>query len=154
MNAVLAQSIEIRQEHYSSELVRELLPMLEKNWEESPTYSKEIRIAPDFKAYKAMDDQGRVLCLTARVNGRLIGYSIWYIITSFNYEGKSGHGVALYIEPEYRGQGAWLLTRGEAMLREKGITRFYWFARPGTLLHKLVSVLGYVADEVVMEKLK
>jgi len=153
MNDVVKPNISIAQEHYSPGLVEELKPLIKKNWEESPLYEKEIALAPDFQKYRAMDDAGLVLCMTGRVDGRLVGYAIWYIIKSFNYPGESGHGIALYIEDAYRGYGVWLLKRSEALLRERGIRRFYWFARPNSLPYKLVKAMGYREDEVVMEKI-
>jgi GNAT superfamily N-acetyltransferase len=145
-------ALTVQQEHYSDVLRDELMPMLEQNWKESPSYNQEIALAPNFERYKYMDSQGMVMCLTARDEGRLVGYAIWYVVTSFNYQGKSGHGVAAYIEEAHRGHGMDLLRKGEALLREQGIQRFYWFARPGSTLYKLLQRLGYVADEAVMEK--
>jgi hypothetical protein len=153
MNATLKLPPRIAQEHYSEKLRDEVMPLLQKNWKESASYLQEVVLSPNFERYKDMDAKGQLLCVTARSHsGRLVGYGVWYIVTSFTWEGKSGNGVALYIEEGYRGHGMNILRQGERLLDAQGIKRKYWFAKPDSVLYKLLVAIGYTPDEVVMEK--
>ena len=153
MNAVLKEKFEIQHERYSERLCEELLPLLKQNWEASASYKADITLKPDWPRYKKMDDMGMVLCLTARDEGRLVGYAIWFIVSSFNYESlKVAHGTAWYMAQGYKGHGVKLLRRGERMLIEHGIRRFYWFVSPGSPLQELLKAFGYEPDELIMEK--
>jgi hypothetical protein len=152
MSAVLRE-IELQQEHYSEELVAELVPMLRKNWQSSSSYQESIDLQPNLARYKQMDAAGMVLCMTARDQGKLVGYCIWYIVTSLNYNGKSAHGVAWYVDDEHHGYGISLLRRGHALLRAQKIDRFYWFAVPDSTLCRLLVADGYKPHEVVLEKI-
>lgn len=160
MNAIVSSDVFIQRERYSDALAQEILPLLRQNWRESESYKPEIEIDPDFARYRYLDEHDMLLVYTARCASRLVGYAIWYVVTSFNYKGfkdgglKSAHGTALYVEPDWRGHGAQLLRQSEGVLRARGIQRFYWFVPPASYLRKILEACGYAADEVLMEKLK
>jgi L-amino acid N-acyltransferase YncA len=151
---VLKPKFEIAIEHYSEQICAELLPLLKKNWAASASYKADIKLDPDFAKYKKMDELGMMHPVIARVDGRIVGYAIWFTVSSFNYAGITvAHGSAWYMEEGYRGYGLTLLHYGERLLREKGIRRFYWFVSPGSDLQRLLATQGYESDELIMEKI-
>jgi hypothetical protein len=152
MNAVLKPKFTIQREHYSEALCAELLPLLKQNWSASSSYKDAISLSVDFPKYKVLDEKGMVMFVSARQDGRLVGYSLWWIVTSLNWAGRSAHGVAWYVTEECVGYGMHLLRETERLLADEGIRRKYWLAKPDSVLYKLLVADGFVGDEIVMEK--
>jgi GNAT superfamily N-acetyltransferase len=143
----------IQQEHYSEAICTEMLPLVQRNWRESTSYEEGLEADPDFARYKRLDDAGMCLCLTARAEGRLVGYVVFIVSTSTHHKTVlCGAGDALYLEPEFRGHAAELLRQAEQMLRARGVRRLGWPVDEGSPLRKLLKSFDFHDDEIVMEK--
>jgi GNAT superfamily N-acetyltransferase len=155
VNAQLKPSITIQAEHYSDAFWAELLPMIRTNWEASPSYMPEFPIDPDLARYRQLDSLGRLLCLSARENGRLIGYSV--MILNFAMHHRTvicGFGDVIYVE-EGRGRAhvaADLIRASREWARSKGARRLAWWVEPDSPLKKILQSLGFASDEVLMEQ--
>lgn len=155
MSAVMDHKITLQQERYSPGFIEELKPLIERNWKESESYKADLEVNPNYVRYQALDDAGLVVCMTARMNGFLFGYAIFFISFSLHHQHiKGGYGDAAYVE---HGIGAGQILRDLVLacheeLKTRGVTHLGWPVPQNGKLHKLLLSLGYVGDEIVMEK--
>lgn len=80
----------------------EALPLMRSNYEETGTWQGEFN--PDLQKLKRMEEAGFVRVFTARIQGKLVGYQVFFVMFGIN------HPAALmavchvaYVSPVYRG---------------------------------------------------
>lgn len=143
----------IASEHYSEAFAKELLPLLRKNWQESPSYEPDLEVDPNFDVYRQLDEAGVLLCITLRDGVRLVGFVVYIVSPSVHHRSMMvGRGDVMYIEPPYRGQSKELLSTAEHLLRAHGVKRLGWAVTNGGSLYKLLRAIGFRDDEIVLEK--
>jgi hypothetical protein len=99
---------------------KEIFPI---HWEELALHREEIPLSIDEKKYEALDAQDILLILTARDQGALVGYFLWFLMPHGHYlsSGVMGLTDMYYVLPEYRhGTGAKLFIASERELRNRG----------------------------------
>lgn len=156
MNAQLKPAVIIASERYSDELIAEMSPLLYEHWQEIATFKDKIPLDPDFPRYQKLDELGKILCLTARSDGNLIGYSVFVNQYPGHYKSTlSGLNDVIWVHPDHRrGRvGLLLIRQTEDALRTMGVKKMTWHAKPDTQLHALLLKLSYVVDEIMLAKL-
>jgi GNAT superfamily N-acetyltransferase len=112
----------------------------------------------DSAIYLELERLGRLLVVTARKSGALVGYYIAIVIDHHPHNkdgGKVSNCDMFYVLPEHRrgGAGAKLLMRAEKELRNLGVRK----ASMSTKLHfengLLMDALGWEKTDVVRQKL-
>ena len=63
-----------------------------------------------------------------------------------------GFGDSIFVEPEYRSYTLMLAERFEKEMRELSVQIIGWPTHINGPMYKLLSQLGYVGDDIVMEK--
>ena len=82
----------------------ELRPMLEQHWAEISWYQDEVPYDPDWDRYAKMADAGMLHIVTARDEGKLIGYYISLLTAGMHYRSTVyAMNDVLFVDPEYRG---------------------------------------------------
>lgn len=155
MSARLKPIVQIQSESYSDELIAEMEPMLRAHWQEIATFKDKIPLDPDFPMYAKLDAMGKLLCLTARMDGRLVGYCVTFLTRSGHYKSTlSGLNDVIYVDPDYRSGtlGLRLIREAETRMENLGVVKPIWHVKPGTTMHSLMLRLGYVEDEIMMAK--
>ena len=75
------------------------------------------KLNPDYDSYIEYDRLGFVQCTTVRDGGKLVGYSVEFIIKNLHYKGKvNAMNDMIYLLPEYRHLG--LLSKLITFVRE------------------------------------
>jgi hypothetical protein len=155
MNAIVKPKVTIVRERYSQRLCEELLPLLKKNWVRTESYIGGLEVDPDFERYKRLDAMDMVTCVTARIEGLLIGYAIYFTSFSSHHKTvKTGHGDMIYVEDE-PGMGHIvfdLLKECERLQRAANVFCTGWFVRKESRFYAILRSRGYVDDEIMMEK--
>tara|TARA_R110000824_G_scaffold208044_5_gene393628 strand:- start:1328 stop:1777 length:450 start_codon:yes stop_codon:yes gene_type:complete len=67
-----------------TELQDELNPLFEAHWEEVALY-KELPLKPNWELYGALEDKDALVFITARNDGKLVGYTTWLLCPSLHY---------------------------------------------------------------------
>ena len=84
--------------------IEEMKPILQNHWEEIALHKDKIKLCPDYKRYAALDAMGALHTVTARLEGKLVGYFTSFVSTHLHY---SDHLFAsndiLFIDPSLRG---------------------------------------------------
>ncbi len=154
--------IQIHEVTYSETLAKEVAPLLERHWREIAHYQTAVPLAVDFGVYERASMQKRLLILTARDEGKLIAYCVFFITRSPHYTSTLyALNDVLYVVPEYRNTrtGLALIRESEKRLRERGCQRISWHVKEknadGSLnpLGTILSRLGYAVEELHLGKL-
>lgn len=94
--------IEYNEEKFE-EVIEELKPLLNDHYEEIAIYQDKIDLNPNYEMYKALEDLGNLHVLTARDEGRLVGYCVTFIQSHPHYiDHLFAANDILYIMPDYR----------------------------------------------------
>lgn len=146
-------SLQIEQEHYSEALRDELLPLIVRNWRESPSYVPGIDADPDWERYRLLDEAGSILCLTVRAGSTLVGYLIALSHTSLHHRTIRCATIdAFFLLPPYRFFAGRLYRLAEDHFLAAGIRQVGWSVDRDSQVQAFAHSLGFDADEVLMEK--
>ena len=84
--------------------LKEMKPLILKHWQEVSWYKDKIPYSPDWDKYYAMEDAGMLHIVTARDEGKLVGYYVSVVNSGLHYsETKFAMCDALFVDPDYRG---------------------------------------------------
>jgi len=127
------------------EIYPELLPLFESHWRELGPYKDKMPLSPNVEIYSYLEAQGQLLTLTARQEGRLVGYIICAIRTGLHYSTTLQAITDIpYVAPSVRGRGVgvrlFLAAQEELKARKVGP----WFAS-----YKVGSELAPSMDKVL-----
>jgi GNAT superfamily N-acetyltransferase len=156
VNAQLQPRLVIGREPLTEALLAESAGLLYQHWEEIATFREWIPLDPNWPWYLREEAAGRILCLTARVKGTLIGYSVFALRFPPHYQSTfCAINDVIWVHPEHRlGRvGLQLIRESESQLRALGVKKITWHAKPATALHQLLERIGYSTDEVSMARL-
>jgi len=132
-----------------------LAPLLQAHRDELATAKHLMELAPNWDAYRALEQCGALLALIAYLDGEIVGYSVNFIGPHMHYSGlRYAHNDALYVKPEHRGGrlGLKLMRETEWLAREKGARMMMWHAKPGTALERILPRLGYAVQDIIYSK--
>lgn len=101
----------------------EAFPLLFDHWQEIAHY-KDILLDPDTTRYHALENSGMLRIYTARVGGKLVGYSV-FIVSRHAHYASSLHALqdVLFVHPDHRrGRlGIRLIEHSEEQLRAEHV---------------------------------
>lgn len=135
--------------------LEELKPILHKHHKEASSLNESIELDPDYDAYEMMDENGYILFYTARDDGKLIGYCLYFILKDLQHK---SHLVAkndfIFIDPSYRktGVSVELFKRAEEVLRDLGVSYITQSMKKHREFKTLMDILEYDELEVVYHR--
>lgn len=126
--------------------LEEVKPILPIHWEELALHKEKVPLDPQYNVYLERDAQGGVILITAREDGKLIGYFVGFIAPGLHYQTCLTCTMDIfYVHPDHRGGGTGyhLFKSAEKELKRRGVQRLF----VGSKLHKdaswLFEKLGY-----------
>lgn len=154
--------INIAREGFSDETFDEVMPLAQKCWDESTTFKgetcayhgdRDFKIEPSKEGYQQLEKNGCLVLITLRDDGVLKGYIVGFTYYSLHH-GKilCGIGDTMYIEPECRFYTRSMAKRFEKEMRAMGAQIIGWPVHINGPVYEVLKVLGYVGDDIVMEK--
>jgi len=82
---------------------QEAMELFQKHYEEIAERTDVIALDPDLKRYNNLYDQGMLEIHTIRDDGKLVGYSLWFVVSHIHYKNSlTANSDVLYISPDYR----------------------------------------------------
>ena len=82
---------------------REAVELFQKHYEEVAERQDVIALDPDIIRYKRLYKANAMEIHTARDDGKLIGYSIWFVTNHIHYkQSVTASSDVVYISPDYR----------------------------------------------------
>lgn len=86
------------------DVIEEIKPLLEAHYEEVAWYQDEVPFDPDYEKYEVMANTGLLHIVTARDDGKLIGYFVSLVASGMHYkQTKFALNDILFVHPDYRG---------------------------------------------------
>lgn len=155
MNAALKTQVIISQEPFTDDLCAEMLPMAQENWVRSESFTSDRPLDPAVSKYKMLEKSGSMTTVTARRQGTLVGYLVFFDHFSLHHQTLHvAHGDLVFVmdDRDLRYAAAALLALAESILTEKKVEFSGWFCKPGSILHKFLLARGYQDDEILVEK--
>ena len=128
------------------DIIEELKPLTEAHWEEIALNKDNIKLNPDWERYKMLSKCGMLQLVTARIEGKLIGYCCDIIATSLHY---SDHLFAvndvLFLHHDHRkGKNAIALLKFvENELKKRNASVHYLHMKIEHDFESLAQYLGY-----------
>lgn len=155
-------TVTIQTEPFDAAIFEELLPLIQKGWDECSTIkaetcafhgNRDFVIKPAFETYKKLADAGSMVLVTLRDHGVLQGYVEGFLYQALHHTGVlCGIGDAIYIEPGYRSHVLKMIVRFEDELRNLKAEIIGWPTHINGPLYKVLKAHGFVGDDIVMEK--
>ena len=149
-------SVTVQREKWD-DFVVEALPLFKMNYQELSTDKATIPLDVREEEFSNLDAKGVLHAVTAREDGKLIGYHISALLPHMHYKssGLMAYTDVYFLHPDYRigTTGIKLLNEVERTLAERGIKKFYI----GTKIHSdngaLLEALGYRPTDRIYTKL-
>lgn len=133
----------------------EALPLLHTHWLEI-SHDLDIPLDPDVDRYSELDQEGKIRIYTARVNGVLVGYVVFFLVINLHYRSSfQAHADLVYVDPARRNStiGLRLLKFAEAELRDENVQladHHVKLAHPA--LGVILERMGYEPVETIYRK--
>lgn len=134
------------------DVIEEIEPLLKRHWEEIALYP-DIKLDPNYQFYRAANQGGALLIYTARLDGVLIGYAIYFVRPSHPH--YQGHGWAvsdiIMVMPEHRTVGVayGLFNLVECDLRDRKISVMHTNTKTAhPQLAKFLEARGHAKIEI------
>lgn len=81
----------------------DIIPLLEKHWEEVALNKEKIKLNPDWDAYANLEDAGILKIFTARDNRKLVGYFVVFVKSHIHYKDHLFcYNDVIFVDEEYR----------------------------------------------------
>lgn len=81
----------------------DIIPLLEKHWEEVALNKEKIKLNPDWDAYANLEDAGILKIFTARDDRKLVGYFVVFVKSHIHYKDHLFcYNDVIFVDEEYR----------------------------------------------------
>lgn len=143
------------QEESLREVALEVQSLLREHWEEIALNKDVIKLDPDWEKYEQLAEGGILRILTARADGKLVGYYVSVVTPHLHYRGSlTAFGDIFYLKKEYREGliGYRMLKANDKMLKGHGVQRILAMEKLHQPLGQLWKRLGYTHVENVYSK--
>jgi hypothetical protein len=130
-------------------VIDEIGPLLEKHWREIARY-RDLPLVPHWDGYYAAQEAGRLYIFTARRQGTLVGYAVFFKGHMHYRSSQIYTQDILYVLPECRGMiGARLLKFCDDSLKAEGAQAVYHHCKTDHDFGPLLKKMGYEAIDTV-----
>jgi len=138
------------------DVIAEVEPLLELHYQELTLNRDVVKLNPDWHRYAELEHAGAFHVFTARDDGRLIGYSAFFLGPHLHYKDLVvANNDVLYLHPDARSGmvGIRLIKTSEAGMKALGAAKITWHAKHSNDLQQILARLGYTDEEVIMGKI-
>lgn len=134
--------------------------MIEQHWKEAASMPDIRKLVINEDAFLKSDAAGMLICVTARDDGKLVGYIIGYLVAAFHTaESKQGHQNYYFVMPDQRGNGVfkYLFFQFEQEAKARGASlssgrQKLENGQPTNIPDRFFETMGYDKSEVVWKK--
>lgn len=144
------------QEESGISILKEIQPLLMEHYAELSVHrSQGFALAPNYAAYKALDDNGVLVVTTMRQGGELVGYVSYILSPHLHYDGVVNADIDVFFltKPLRKGfVGYQLLRESEKYARRRGATHIVQKSKISMDVSALFVRMGYTEIERVFIK--
>lgn len=137
------------------------IDLFSEHWDEIAKNKRVMRLAPNWKKYYALEEQGMTLILGMYAVQRgpycevLIGYSVNFITEHMHYKDlKICQNDLLFMQENWRSgrHGLRLILATEAAAKEREAQLMLWHAKPETTLDAILPRMRYQTQDIIYSK--
>jgi len=131
-------------------ILTEGLELLVKHWEMIAINKDKIQLKPNVAAYLELERVGIIKVFTARDNGLLVGYIVFFVQPSLHYmDHIFASNDILFIHPDHRkgSAGIRLIKYAESKLKEQGVSVVMINTKTHAPFDPILNRLGYQNTE-------
>lgn len=145
--------IRMQRETLDDRLWAEAMPLLLQHWREIAHYP-DIILNPDREAYARCEDAGMLRCFTARDDGRLVGYAVFFVRPSLHYaDSIQASQDVLYVDPASRGGLGFRFVRWcDEQLARTAVQAVYHHVKAAHNFGPLLERQGYELVDLIYAK--
>lgn len=137
------------------DVVEEIKPLLEAHYREIAHYP-DIALKPDYQRYIAAEGLGTLRIFTARVDGALVGYAVYFVTPALHYcDSIQAHQDILFVHPDYRRStvGLRLIRHADESLGREGVQVIYQHSKAAHSIGRVLERQGYeLVDEIYAKR--
>lgn len=130
--------------------------LLRAHYDEIALHKDVIKLAVDWGRYEYLEQENALRVYTARDDGRLIGYSAFFLVWHPHYKNNLfAQNDVLYLSPEYRNgttAGIRLIKYSEEQLLADRVDKIMWHVKTANDWSAILERLGYQFEERIMGK--
>lgn len=123
-------------------VIREQIHLLTDHKDEVCVFP-DVILDPDWDKYDALDKLEMLAVITARRNGKVVGYSVNILMRHLHYDFKYAINDIIYMIPPLRGHAMGLLRATERMLTDIEVKFFSLSVKPHIDYRPVLERLGY-----------
>ena len=142
-------------EHESyATIAEEIRPLLRRHWEAIANDKEAVPLDVDEEKYRALDSAGLLVIITARVDGKLVGYIAAILSPHLHYRSTLFATFDVFwMEPEFRSglNGVGLFTRMLLQLKAAGVVKVVGQSKVGSGrdVSAIYRALGFEQAEIL-----
>jgi len=147
--------IEYKEETYD-QVIDEIKPLLEDHWEEIALHKDTIKLNPDYDRYEKMFKSGQMRIVTARDDGKLVGYCILMLYHHIHYKDQfMAMDDIFFIAKDYRKglTGVKLFIKTEEIMKQYGVKKLSMNVKVHQDVGPIFERLGYKETERMFTKM-
>lgn len=138
------------------EVVQEIQPLLEMHYDELCLNRDRVALDPQWDQYLLLERLGRLAIFTARDDGRLVGYSAFFVQQHMHYAGllTAQNDVFYLVQEHRRGTTALRFLRyTEQALKDLGAHKVIYHCKLSNQFAPILHRLGFADEEVMVGKM-
>ena len=137
------------------EMLAKASVLFEEHYEEIARNKEVMKLKPDEKAYRNLEEANQIFILSAWQDDVLIGYSVNFVLNHPHYADLLlAQNDLLYIKKEMRGSraGLRLIKETETHATSLGCKLMLWHAKENTALGAILPRLKYGVQDIIYSK--
>lgn len=138
-----------------ADVIGEIKPLLEAHYREIAHYP-DIPLQPNYERYTLAESSEALRIFTARVDGTLVGYAIYFVGFALHYAGSlQAHQDILFVHPDYRRStvGMRLIRHADEALAKEGVQVIYQHSKAAHSIGPILERQGYeLVDEIYAKR--
>ena len=138
--------------------IQELLDdtmLLEDNWQDVAKNKRLMVLSPDREKYLMLEANNQLICIAAKIDGILVGYSVSILQYHLHYSKLFYcNNDVIYLHSNHRDNplGLRLIKRTEQLAKERGAKLMLWHAKENTSLDKLLRRMKCNVQDIIHSK--
>jgi len=134
----------------------EMLSLLDEHYEELTLNKHVVKLNPNWEEYDRREKQGKFVYITASDEGKLIGYSAWFVDYHIHYADLLvASNDVIFLKKEYRQgmTGIKLIKYSEKVMREMGVNKITWHIKESNDFRPILQRMGYNIEDIIVGKI-
>lgn len=141
---------------YLATFQTEAQTLLEQHYQELTLHKEHIRLSVDWDKYYKLESIGGFVLITARDEGKLVGYSAFFVSSHIHYkETKVAMNDVLFLHKDYRkgSTGIKLIKESEKIMKDLDVSKIVWHVKLSNDFTPILKRMGYISEEVCVGKI-